>query len=98
MLNPFSQDPQSQGFCTRDAPSSDASRPPSKLVQNFGLLDAVNSGDRIENGIQCSEPQSIVLWNSDAVMSRLFRLEKDVAAFLINSAIAVVFAEQFDQF
>jgi hypothetical protein len=56
----------------------------SKLLQNFGLLDAVNSCDRIENGIQCSEPQSIVLWNGYAVISRLFGLEKDVAAFLIK--------------
>ena len=44
--------------------------------------------DRIENGIQRSEAQSFVLWNSDAVMSRLFRLEKDVApkAFGVSSA------------
>jgi hypothetical protein len=70
----------------------------SKLLQNFGFLDAVNSCDRIENGIQRSEPQSLVLWNSNAVMSWLFRLEKDVAPFLINSPIPVVFAEQLNQF
>jgi hypothetical protein len=69
-----------------------------KLVQNFGLVDAVSSCDRSENGIQRSDPQRLVLWNSDAVMSRLFRLQEDVAAFLINSAVAVVFAQQFDQF
>ena len=51
----------------------------SKFVQDFRFLDAVNSCNRVENGIQRSEPQSFVLGNSDAVMSWLFCLEKDVA-------------------
>jgi hypothetical protein len=60
----------------------------SKLLQNFGLLNAVNSCNRIENGIQRSEPQSLVLGNSNAVRSRSFRLKKDVApkAFGASSA------------
>ena len=38
-----------------------------------------------------------MVWNSQPVMSRRLRFKNDVAAFLIDTPVTVMFAEQFDQ-
>ncbi len=61
------------------------------LAQSLGL------GDGTEDGIERPDPKRTVIRNCQTVMARCVSFENDVAAFLIDPPVAVMFAEELDQ-
>ena len=50
-----------------------------------------------KDGVECANTQRVVVRNRQPVMTRGIRFQNHVAAFLIDPAVAVMFAEQLDQ-
>ena len=69
----------------------------SEALENFFLLHTLHPGGGAENCIQHSDPQWVVIRNPNPVVRRLVSFQNDVTAFLMNPAIAVVFAERLNQ-
>ena len=53
--------------------------------------------DRAQNGIQCSDAKVFVGGNSKALVCGFVRLQHDVAAFLMDHAIALHTAKYLDK-
>src|SRR5579859_5456654 len=66
-------------------------------IENVFLPHAFDFGHGAENGIQCADTQRAMIGNGQAMVTRGVCFQNHVAAFLMNPAVAMIFAEQFNQ-
>ena len=60
-------------------------------------MHAFDVGHGTKDGVECANAQRIVVGNSQSVVTRQISFQNHVAAFLIDAAVTVMFAEELDQ-
>ena len=65
-------------------------------IEDVFLLYAFDVGHGTKNGVECANAQRIVVGNRQPVVTRGIRFQNHMAAFLVDPAVALMFAEQLD--
>jgi len=60
-------------------------------------LDTLMPGDGAKDRSERSEPEGMVVWNCDSVVSRLGRFQDDVAAHLVYSRVLPISAQDVSE-
>src|SRR5438128_633433 len=70
----------------------------SQRLQNLVSGDVLVVGNSLEDGVERPDAQVFVGRHGDPVMERLFCLQDNVTAFLMDLPVTPIAAEDFDQF
>ena len=65
-------------------------------IEDVFPFQAFNFGHSPQGGVESTDAQRVVVGNRQPVMTRGIRFQNHMAAFLIDPAVAVMFAEQLD--
>ena len=69
----------------------------SQFGRNVAFLYDFGSSDGVQNGVERSQPERIVVRDGEAVMLRSIRLKDHVAAFLVDLPVAKMPTEHLDK-